>query len=240
MIVSLLNGGFGGNQFSVQYNKINNTYIIGFVSATSDLNARATLLFGSGTNKSKCCNKLMGFGLSDVVILSRQTRTSGMILMNDIAYLQIKSDIGDATTFITGDETMSLLEVIPVSSEPLSYISYAPFQPNKFLLHNANLTEIKIGLIDNYGRDVNLNGVPFLLTIKIDVVSTEEAGLPKAAGREVDEPDQMKTNLELINENPGIINRPTEREPLSMNDYIEYRLIQEMLRKIDKKLRKKK
>jgi hypothetical protein len=185
----------------------------------------------------------MGCSTNDLLI--SPSVSTGIIFMNDIAYFQIKTDIGESNTVITGDDLGNLLDIIPVSSEPLSYISYSPFQPNKFLLHNTNLNGIKIALIDNMGRDVNLNGVPFLLTIKIDLVTPEEAGIPKSLGRDAEEVQEFqgqqgKTNLQIISENPSIIARPAEQNPLSLSDWIEYNLINKELAKVNKQMKSKK
>lgn len=237
--------GMTGNQFSISYNKINNTFTISFTSSlavSSSVNYYASFMFKTGPNASHSCYKLMGCPQQDIMINSGQSLATNLVLMNDIAYFQIRTDLGDANTFITGDETGNLLDIIPVSSEPLSYISYAPFQPNKFILHNHSLTEIKIGLVDNYGRDVNLNGIPFLITLKIDLVTPEEAGIPKPVGR--DDADEFQgeqglTNLQIISNNPSIIARPAEQDPLSVADLIEYNLIQHELAKVKKQMQKK-
>ena len=234
-------GGMVGNQFNVVYNRINNTFNISFTSSdlVNGVDDYCVFQFASGDNEHRSCHKLMGFEMEDIHIESGTTHSTGLVLMNDIAYLQIKSDIGLSNTIITGDETDSILEIIPVSSEPLSFISYAPFIPTKFLLHNNNLNAIKISLIDNYGRDVNLNNIPFLITLKIDLITTEEAGVPKSLSRaDADElaqgPEQNKSNLEMIVENPNLINKAPERTPLSVADLIEYRLLNEELEKVNR------
>jgi hypothetical protein len=188
----------------------------------------------------------MGFPNVDTIITSSGV-LSGCVTMNDIYYFQIKSDLGDANIFITGDGYDSLLEVIPVSAEPLAFVSYAPFVPNKFIVHNNSINAIRISLIDNYGRDVNLNGIPFLLSIKIDIISPQEAGVTRSMGRNAEGkteqiiPDQEKNNLQLIQENPGLIMRPRQQgNGLNMNDLIEYNLIQQMLAKEKRKEQKKK
>ena len=244
VVTSELNEAFGytHNEFKIVYNKINNTFSIYFQVA-SDSHAQAKFHFSTGPNSRRSCHKLMGCSTNDLLI--SPSVSTGIIFMNDIAYFQIKTDIGESNTVITGDDLGNLLDIIPVSSEPLSYISYSPFQPNKFLLHNTNLNGIKIALIDNMGRDVNLNGVPFLLTIKIDLVTPEEAGIPKSLGRDAEEVQEFqgqqgKTNLQIISENPSIIARPAEQNPLSLSDWIEYNLINKELAKVNKQMKSKK
>lgn len=228
-------------QYTCVYNRNNNRYTVACSAGAS-----AVFFFASGPNASASCYKLMGFPQTDTPITSVGVLT-GCVTMNDIYYFQIKSDLGDANIFLTGDGYDSLLEVIPVSAEPLAFVSYAPFVPNKFIVHNNSINAIRISLIDNYGRDVNLNGIPFLLTIKIDIISPEDAGVTRSMGRNAEGkaeqiiPDQEKTNLQMIQENPGIIMRPkTTNNGLSMNDYIEYTLIQKMLQKEKRKEKMKK
>ena len=223
--------------YSVSYNRNNNRYTI-----STGPNTSSRFLLGSGPNASISCNKLLGLDKVDTLI-NNVGLLSGLVTMNDIYYFQIKTNIGDSASFITADESDSILEIIPVSSEPLSFISYAPFQPNKFFLHSNSLTEIRIGLVDNYGRDVNLSNIPFMLTIKIDVIDPAEAGFSNSKGRG-DEmvPDEQKTNLELILENPGLINKATPtntNSEININDLIEYNLINQMLNKVRRKKKSK-
>ena len=249
-LASLLNASYSGvanmsaTQFTVTYNKINNTFAIGYASSLTTAGSRyyAQLMLQTGAHASVSCRKLLGCPMQDITIDSGTTLATNLVVMNDLAYFQIRTDIGESNTIITGDDQGNLLEIIPVSSEPLSYISYSPFQANKFLLHNTSLNVIRIGLVDNYGRDVDLNGIPFLLTIKIDVVSAEEAGLPLAIGRNADdfEGQQAETNLQIIGKDPRLIARATDQEPLSVADLIEYRLIQKELANIKKQMNEKK
>lgn len=228
------------NRLSITYNKINNTYT--FIYTSPSANDYLTILFSTGLNSHRSSYKLLGFSESDEKFMANTSYVSGMLLMNDIAYFQIKSDLGNSDNIITGDEHTSLLEIIPISSEPLSYISYAPYQPNKFMLHNNSLTEIKIALLDNYGRDVDLNGISFLLTIKIDILSSENAGLTKkiTSREEMESHNQQKqTNLEIIRNQPSIISMANENSQLSVNDYLEYQILKQELMKVKKTKKRK-
>ena len=229
-----------GIQYSIVYNRNNNRYSISTIANTSSI-----LLFHSGPNALNSCCKLLGFSNVDTVI-NNMGVLSGCITMNDIYYFQIKTNIGDSNTFITGDENDSLLEIIPVSAEPLSFISYTPFQPNKFLLRNSSLHDIRIHLVDNYGRDVNLQNIPFLLTIKIDMISHADAGLAKPVGRaDAPEEDYNKSRLQLLTEQQMqqediITTIESQRDPaMNLKDFLEYQLLDKMLRKVNKKKSKK-
>jgi hypothetical protein len=229
-ILSLLN--IGVIQYTITYNRINNRFTISTVG-----DASTTFLFLTGTNANISCYKFLGFTQVDTPITNVGVISSTMVLMNDIAYLQIKSDMVSPDSILVGDLTESLLEVIPVSSEPLSFISYAPYQPNKFLLNSNSLSSIKISLIDNYNRDVNLNGVPFLITLKIDVLHSDDVGYGKPTTR-ANGDEQQLTNLEIFEQNPRYLMKTTpinNGQGLNINDLIEYQLISRELKKINKR-----
>lgn len=222
-------------KYACTYNRNNNRFVM-----STSLNTSSTFLLATGPNASTSCRKLLGLDKVDTIV-DYDGILTGLVTMNDIYYFQIKTNIGDSASFITADETDSILEIIPVSSEPLSFISYSPYQPNKFLLHSNSLTDIRISLVDNYGREVNLNGIPFIITIKVDIIEPEDAGMKKPIGRGAEMPDQSKTNLQLFNENPRLINTNIPaKHGVNLQDYIEYNLINEMLAKVRNKKRSKK
>ena len=83
----------------------------------------------------------------------------------------------------------------------------------------------------NYNRIVDLNGIPFLLTIKIDIIDSIENGMHVGNGRDDMVHDHEKTNLEYFMENPALVQPPTT---INIQDLVEYNLIQKMLRKVKK------
>jgi hypothetical protein len=217
--------------YTIIYNRTSNTYDISTSGTTS-----ATFLFGSGTHRNTSCHKFLGIPADDVLINHIPVST-GLITMNDCYYLQIKSDLGESSNILTGDGNDSILEVIPVSDQPLNFISFYPFNPNKFLLHNTTLNLINISLLDNYNRELDLNGIPYQLTIKIDIIENESNNIAMGQGRGKELPSQ--TNLEYILKNPGSIDPPVPRNGLNVSDFVEYQLIQNMLRKLAKKSKNK-
>ena len=185
--------------YTMIYNKTNNTYTI-----SSSLNTNAVFLFQSGLHASQSCHTFLGLPQLDTIINSTPFQT-GCITMNDIYYFQIKSDIGSGINFMMSDNSDGILDVVPISDQPMSFISYNPINPSKFLLLNNSLNSIKIGLTDNYNRIVDLNGIPFLLTIKIDIIDSIENGMHVGNGRDDMVHDHEKTNLEYFMENPALV-----------------------------------
>ena len=152
--------------------------------------------------------------------------SSNCISMSDTFYLQLKSDIGN-NNIVTTDRQDNILEVIPIPAQPYGYILHTPINSTKYILHSNTLNSITISLIDNLNRDVDLNGLPFYLTIKIEIFKNSDIGLPTSSGRD----NADKTNLEQIVEDPSIIDKPSEQYPITVNDFIEFGLINKMIAK---------
>ena len=155
-------------KYDISYNKINNTFLIKTVLS----NTSSIFRFHSGPNASTSCHIFLGLPDLDTII-NTDPFESGFITMNDIYYLQIRTDIGSSDNIVTSDGADGLLEIIPVSDQPLHFISYQPSNPSKFLLQSSTLYSINIALSDNKNRPVDLNGIPFLLTIRVDVIDSE-------------------------------------------------------------------
>lgn len=200
------------------YNKINNTYSV-------SCSAASIFLFQTGTHASQSCHTFLGFPAYDTIINS-QPFSTGCITMNDIYYFQINTDIG-SNNIMTADGSDGIMDIIPISNEPMSFISYNPINPSKFLLMSDTLNNLKIALTDNKNRPVDLNGIPFMLTIRIDIVQNENAGM----GREGIDASHEKTNLEYFMENPAMVQPATT---VNVNDLVEYDLIKKMLKKVKK------
>jgi hypothetical protein len=213
--------------------KKDNTYIV-YVDEKDQNNIDCKLL--SGTNKEKSCYAFFGLPKEDIEINNEPLET-GMITMNDIYHLQIKSDLGSQNV-ITSDSIDNILEVIPITPSPLSFIFYSPQTPIKYLLGQNTLQTIKIELTDNKNRPVDLNLIPFMINIKIEVVKNDDYDIPTGfdpRSINLDNNPAEQTALERIYQDPRIIDRPS---PYNVNDYIEYQIIQQMLKDLSKSKRK--
>ena len=227
LLMSLLNT--ATISYSIVYNKNNNTFTISTVAASTS----SIFLFETGPNHINSCHSFVGFPKLDTVI-NHDNFQSGMINMNDLYYFQIHTDIGSSNNLLTSDNTDGLLDIVPCSDSPLNFISYNPINPSKFLLHSNTLNNIRIGLTDNMNRVIDLNGIPYLLTIRIDIVDSEEHKIAVAQGREQLDLNSNKTNLEIFMRNPEMVNKVTPQNPLNLSDMIEYQLVKNMLKKIKK------
>ena len=218
--------------YSIQYNKNSNTY---YTAISSPQTATSVFLFNTGPNKLKAINKFLGIPNEDVLI-NNVPFSTGLITMNDIYYFQLKSDIGLSDNIITADGNDGILEIIPINDQPLNFISFNPINPNKFLLHSSTLNIITFALFDNYNRIVDLNNIPFFITIKIDIVDNMENNIMMGKGRTIDTMESsVMTNLEYIMTHPEAIMRPSDQPPLNLSDMIEYNIIKEMLNKVNSK-----
>ena len=219
-------------EYSITYNKISNKFLIYTVKA----NTSAEFLFKTGPNTKTSCHSFLGLPKDVDIIINNQPLETGMITMNDIYHLQIKTDLGSQNV-ISSDSVDNILEIIPISPSPLSFIYYSPNTPTKYLFGQSNLQTIKVELTDNLNRPIDLNGIPYVINIKIEVVRNHDYDIPTGydpRSLNLDDNPAEQTALERIYQNPGIIDRP---RPYSSQDYIEYQIIQKMLMEIqnDKK-----
>jgi hypothetical protein len=149
--------------------------------------------------------------------------------MSDIYYLQLKTNLGN--TMVSADNGDNIFEIISVNYQPNSFISYKPIEINKYLYKGKSLKKIDIELLDNNNNQVNLNSIPYILSIKIEIIHNDSYKIPYTKDVRVEAGGSMPTNLDMIIQNPGIINKSSQQEPLSMNAYIELMNIQEMIEK---------
>ena len=221
--------------YLIAYNKINNKFSL----KTTTLNTKAIFLFGTGQHKTNSCHTFLGLPKDFDFEVNNELIETQMITMNDIYHLQIKSDLGNQNV-ITADSVDNILEVVPITPSPLSFIYYSPHIQTKYLLSSNNLQSIKIELTDNYNRPIDLNGIPFVINIKIEMIKNDKFDIPTGFDPRhlnLDDNPSDQNALERIYEDPRIIDRPS---PMSIQDFVEYNIIQNMLHKLSKKKKTKK
>ena len=221
--------------YNISYNKINNRFLITIQTA----NATAIFKFGTGENAKESCYKLLGCLKNDLLINNSPFLSTNSIIMNDITFLQIKSDLGN--NIVSSSNEDNLFEIIPINTQPYSYICYSPYQPNKYLLNQSSINTVSIELLDNEGRPMNLNGLSFLLTIKLVIIDRTQHNLPITMDPRLQQTEE-KSQLQVLEENPGIINIPQPFDPdrTTLSDLIEYNIIKEMLNEVKNKSKNKK
>lgn len=214
--------------YNVIYNKTSNKFII-------TCSNESYFLFKTGPNKNESIYKFLGSEKDDILINSNGWASVNSIIMNEIYYLQIKTDLGNflysSSTDLDGD---NIMEIIPINCIPLGIILYNPTNIIKYNLSSKNISNIKISLCDNYGHELNLNGVPFLLTIKIDIFQNNKyINARDSISNEIT--DEYKTNIQYFVENPSSLIIPKQQD--EMNNYlnfIEYKFIKQMLKELKK------
>ena len=102
-------------------------------------------------------------------------------------------------------------------------------------MSQSNLQTIKLELTDNKNRPLDLNLIPFIINIKIAIVKNDDYHTstgydPRTLNFDNNPAEQ--TALERIIQDPRVIDRPA---PYNVNDYIEYQIIQQMIKEISKK-----
>jgi hypothetical protein len=214
-VMSLINK--ASIQYEIRYNKIQNKFTFQIITP----NCLSTFLFGTGTHIDNNCREFLGFDADDVHLTDEVIIDSdNCVVMNNIYYLQLKSDLGNH--MVMSDNSDNIFEIIPISPSPYSFITYNPVEINKYLTNEKQIAHINITLLDNHGDDLNLNNIPFYLTIKLEVVSNDSFNIPYSKGGR-----EEKTNLEMLTEDPDIIDKAQPQEQITLNDKKEFDQAQE-------------
>ena len=206
--------------FTMTYSSIQNRYTIGITTQ----NATVHFLFETGTHSDSSNYAMLGFNKIDIII-SSSILSQNCIIMNTIQYLMLKTNLGNHLRSSSGVD--SVLEIININQQPNAYIFYQPINQTKYILNNNSLSSVFIELTDNNNNDLNLNGVHFHFTIKVEIIKKDISELIQNTGRPRDTnimADGIKTNVELIGQQPDIL----RSVPPSINDLIEFREIQRM------------
>ena len=223
--------------YTVNYNKINNRYYFSVSGGTS------TFLFLDGINNNESNYNFLGFRKENVLITNIAIYSHNVISMSDIYFLQIKSDLAN-NNIISGDYNDFIFEIIPINSIPLSFINHCPPVPTKYFYHEKILRNITISLIDNLNRPINLNGLSFVLNIKIEIIINQEHNIqtmPNDIRKDMQQNinnNEDKNNLQWIQEKPDIIDT-NNNIPAQLPTLIDLQNIQEMLYELSKKRKHK-
>ena len=216
------------NNLEMNYHRIQNK----FSFKTTTPNSIIKFLFKTGVNTSKSCHKFLGFGHEDIEINNNGITSSQSILMNEIYYLNLKTDLGSSV--IESNDVNNILEVIPINVSPLAYIDYHPINTQRYILNSRSLNDITINLVDNNHLPLDLNNLPFYITIKIEVIINENHQKDDPRSKIIND----QTNLEMFTQNPDLLKSTSETNPISMNDYLDYLNLESMIRKINLKEKK--
>ena len=218
--------------FNITYKRIQNKFLI-----EVDANTTVNLLFKTGEHNKNSCHNFLGFEKENITILTN-VFSNKCANMNEISYFHLKSDLGN--NVLSSDNSDNILEIIPMPAIPNSFINYNPVEQNKYLLQSKSISSISFDLQDNFHRSINLNGCSFYLTLKFEIIKNDDYTDIKDPRKL---PEQEKTNIEMITENPMIIGTSSPMAPISMKEYIQLENMREMIDKLlieEQKLKNKK
>ena len=217
--------------YTMTYSSIQNRYTIGIITQ----NVTVNFLFKTGTNGESSNFAMLGFDHEDITI-SSSILSQNCIIMNTIQYIMLKTNLGNHSRSSAG--TDSMLEIINIQHQPNAFIFFQPLNQTKYMLNNSSLSSVSIELTDNNNNVINLNGVPYHFTIRVDIIKKQISELIQNTGRPRDTTmdDGIKTNVEMIRQQPDLL----RTVPPSINDLIEFREIQRMIYHEKLKANKKK
>jgi hypothetical protein len=144
--------------FTITYNNITNK--LNFIHSTYNFTFKSTSL----------CLSMLGFtSLIDVSSTALSLTSVNCVNIQNIKRINISSNLITYNISKGLLNNFSILASIPINKPAFSIIEYSNtnhFRTNLFI---NIITVIKIKLIDEYGRLINLNGQNFCLTIQLDV-----------------------------------------------------------------------
>jgi hypothetical protein len=145
--------------------------------------------------------------------------------MNEIFFINVQTDLG--TSMLMQSEIDHVITTIPITNQPFNMIHYDPIDKPKYLLSTKNIQQISICLMDNNNNPIDLNGIPFSVIIKLEIVDNATNSIAYS-DTDITKPYQ-KSNLQYIYENPRLIGGASQQEPLSESLLLEYNAIKKML-----------
>jgi hypothetical protein len=144
--------------FTITYNSITNKF--NFTHTTYNFTFKSTSL----------CLSMLGFiPLIDVSSTALSLTSTNCINIQNIKRINISSNLITYNISKGLLNNYSILASIPINKPAFTIIEYSNtnhFRTNLFI---NNITSIKIKLIDEYGRLINLNGQNYCLTLQLDV-----------------------------------------------------------------------
>jgi hypothetical protein len=167
---SNLNG--HGFNYLVSYNKFNNKVSFSLTTA----NATTKFLFSSGPNHLYSNEFILGFDNKDYQFNSLASLTSpNVVNMSPYENVLIHSNLGITNQYETLSKNLSnILLKIPINSSPFSYIQYQDISQNqKYVSSLTTITALNFWLTDSDNYRINLNNIPWYLTIKFEFIKKE-------------------------------------------------------------------
>ena len=181
-------------KYDITYNASNNKISIKLLSGDSA--TKSTLLFNSGTNKTKSINNVLGFlNNSDKDILVNNTISSDnqVDLADGLDSIHIKSNLCGTNIRSIDDESNELL-IIPIDKSPYSIIYFDDLKPFKHLLSINVITDIEIILQDSNKNVINMNNIPYTLILECEFIKDIREDIVEVA-----EEFNYANNLEKFN-----------------------------------------
>ncbi len=227
-LLALLNPSGSNITYELNYNSVTNKFLM-------SVSEQVTILYKTGPHTKKSNYKFFGFPADSDAILHAQSliESPNCIVMSDINYLQIISDL-DSNIVISGDNEDNILEIIPINVSPYGVIQHSSRNLVQYLYQQNLLHQFRIKLVDDSSRVINLNGLSFVITLKIEIVDNDEYKIPYSTRRAGEE---EKTNLQIISEDPSIVMTAPQ---INMDEIVQYRRFMKEISKLSKSKKKKK
>jgi len=154
-------------------------YTITYSSVTTKITiTHATTDFTINASNPSCTvNGIMGLGSTDLTSVGLTLTMPNVVNFIPLNRINFRSNFFNFGCYSTADGASDIFLPLQNNAGQNSIINYVNQTQNKFLIQDRSITAFTISVTDDAGRFINFNGVPWYMTIQIDIDFLE---LPKS------------------------------------------------------------
>lgn len=162
MLLGILPVGFG-----MSYNSITTKFTMTHTTIDFTINA---------TSSACTINSVMGLGTSDLTSTGRVLTMPNVVNFIPLQRINFRSNFLNFGCYNSVDGSSDIFLPLQNNAGQNSIINYVNQTQHKFLIQDRSITSFVINVTDDKNQLINFNGVPWLMTLQIDVDFLE---LPK-------------------------------------------------------------
>ena len=164
-LASYLGTLFVGGRMSVSYDGIRNKFT--FTNTTYNFKFLSAL---------SSCQELLGLSTNDLYNTSalKSYTSKNVINLSSVKCICLATNLQTGCINNNLQNEQNILCSIPVDSQPYSIITYKNTSNFKVNINNNVFNNISIKLVDDTGRDIDLNSQFFSLTLQLDIINFVE------------------------------------------------------------------
>jgi len=185
-----------GSPYSITYNSNTGKFV--FESSNS-----ASFYFDFTQDNQSRTAKLLGFFPLQYSSSNQKITSQTIINMNTIPFLFLDTNFGASGSIITTNQQnmrtfgTGVLIKVPINEDFGDIINFQPNNRHTLIIERKRIHTLRFTLKDNYYNTLDLNAIPFSLTLTIDFVDFGSSGIYNNDPRD----EMVKLTREDVNEN---------------------------------------